>query len=197
MERRNFFKLGLTGIGAMLIADKAWALKYYPKTLDKKWAVLYGTWCGTARDAGVWISEGMGGIADVFDVRENVDLREFDNLVIGGAIRWGKVSPELETYLENNQEWLKNKVRGLYTVVGNRRNPVTPEVIDRHIHNYLAPLCGVKDVPANVFLGRMTPALLEPDIREQFSRMGEYDDLKRMDCLALGREILSNATKNQ
>lgn len=191
MERRNFFKLGMAGIGTVLVAEKARALKYYPKTSDKKWAILYGTWCGTARDAGVWISEGMGGIADVFDVREKIDLREFDNLVIGGAIRGGKVSPELETYLKNNQEWMKTKVRGLYAVCGNMQRPVTPEVVERHIHDYLAPLCGVDDVPAAVFPGRITPALLESDIREQMSGMGEYDNLKRADCLALGRKILS------
>jgi hypothetical protein len=191
MERRNFVKLGMAGIGAVLAAEKARALKYYPKTSGKKWAILYGTWCGTARDAGVWISEGIGGIADVFDARENIELREFDNLVIGGAIRGGKVSPELETYLRNNQEWLKKKVRGLYAVCGNMQRPVTPEVVERYIHDYLAPLCGVDDVPADVFPGRITPALLEPDIRERMSGMGEYDNLKRADCLALGRKILS------
>jgi hypothetical protein len=145
MKRRNFFRLGLSSIGAMAIADKVWALEYYPKTSDKKWAVLYGTWCGSARDAGVWISEGMGGIADVFDIRENVDLSGFDNLVIGGAIRMGKVPPQLETYIKDNQEWLKTKVRGLYVVCGNMQQPVTPEVIQMLIGNYLAPLCGVKE----------------------------------------------------
>lgn len=192
MQRRTFFKLGLTGVGAMAMADKTWALKYYPNLSDKKWAVLYGTWCGTARDAGVWISEGMGGIADVFDVHENADLRGFDHLIIGGAIRWGEVTPQLKEYLEKNREWIKEKVRGLYIVCGNMQQPVTPELITQHIGNHLAPLCGVKDVPANVFLGRITPALLEPDVREQMSGLGEYDNLKRTDCMALGKEVLNH-----
>ena len=75
MKRRNFFKWGLAGVGTLALVDNAWALKYYPKQSDKKCAVLYGTWCGSSRDAAVWISEGMGGIADVFDARENPDLK--------------------------------------------------------------------------------------------------------------------------
>jgi hypothetical protein len=191
MKRRTFFELGLTGIGAMAMADTAWALKYYPNPSDKKWAVLYATWCGTARDAGVWISEGMGGIADVFDVRENADLRAFDHIIVGSAIRMGKISPELQRYLEGNRQWIKDKVRGLYTVCGNMQRPVTPEVVKSQITDHLAPLCGVKDVPAHVFLGRVTPILLEPEVREMMKPMGEYDNLKRADCMAFGKEILS------
>jgi hypothetical protein len=52
MDRRTFFGVRLTGIGALAVPDKAWALRYFPKASDKKWAVLYATWCGTARDGG-------------------------------------------------------------------------------------------------------------------------------------------------
>ncbi len=196
MERRTFFQMGLTGIGAIAVANRAWALKYYPNASEKKWAVLYGTWCGTARDAGVWISEGMGGIADVFDVRENADLTGFDHIVVGGAIRMGQVSPQLQEYLKANQSWIKGKVRGLYAVCGNMQQPVTPELIKQHISGNLAPLCGVENVVSNVFLGRVTPRLLEPEVREMMGPMGEYDNLKRTDCMALGQEILSSVESN-
>ena len=129
MNRRTFVGLGLTGIGALSVPDKAWALRYFPKASDKKWAVLYATWCGSTRDAAVWISEGMGGIADPFDVRENADLKGFDHLVVGSAIRMGKVSPELQQYLEKNRPWIKGKVRGIFTVCGNMQKPVTPDVV--------------------------------------------------------------------
>ena len=43
----------------------------------------------SSRDAGVWISEGMDGIANVFDVRENPDLSDYENIVVGGSIRSG------------------------------------------------------------------------------------------------------------
>ena len=191
MKRRAFVQLGLAGISAVALADKARALEYYPNPSDKKWAVLYGTWCGTARDAGVWISEGMGGIADVFDVRENPDLAKFDHLVIGSAIRMAKATPEIEQYLQKHRQAIGPKVRGLYTVCGNMQKPVTPEVTKQQITDYLAPLCGAKDAAGRVFLGRVTPGLLAPDVRDMMKGMGEYDNLKRPDCMAFGKEILS------
>jgi hypothetical protein len=191
MKRRTLFELGLAGLGALAVPRRAAALKYYPKSSDKNWAILYATWCGSTRDAAVWISEGMGGIADAFDVRENTDLRPFDNIVVGSAIRSGKISPELQQYLDKNSSWLKTKVRGLFTVCGNMQRPVTPDVVKAQIADHLAPLCGVKDVPGHVFLGRVTPILMEPDVREMMKAMGEYDNLKRADCMAFGKELLS------
>jgi len=191
VKRRSFVQLGLAGIGAVALADKARALEYYPNPSDKKWAVLYGTWCGSARDAGVWISEGMGGIANVFDVRENPDLSKYDHLVIGSAIRMAKATPEIEQYLQKNRQSIGPKVRGLYTVCGNMQKPVTPEVTKQQITDYLAPLCGAKDAAGHVFLGRVTPILLAPDVRDMMKGMGEYDNLKRQDCMAFGKEILS------
>jgi len=191
MNRRAFVGLGLTGISALAVPDKAWALKYYPKASDKKWAVLYASWCGTTRDAAVWISEGMGGIADPFDVRENADLKAFDHLVVGSAIRMGKVSPELQQYLEKNRPWIKDKVRGIFTVCGNMQKPVTPDVVKAQIIDQLAPLCGATNVPNRVFLGRVTPILLEPEVREMMKPMGEYDNLRRPECMAFGKEVLS------
>jgi menaquinone-dependent protoporphyrinogen IX oxidase len=193
MEKREFLKVGLLGIGALAISRKVQALEYYPNPSDKKWAVLYGTWCGSSRDVGVWISEGMGGIANVFDVREKMDLTPYDHLVVGGSIRSGKVSPLLQEYLEKNRDWIKDRVRGLFAVCGNMQRPVGPEQTEAFIHNHLAKLCGVADVPSKVFLGRMTFGLLEPEVRprmEQFTNGIEYDHLKRADCLAFGKEIL-------
>ena len=189
MNRRTFFELGIKGIGAAAASERAWALKYFPKASEKKWAVLYATWCGSTRDAAVWISEGMGGIVDAFDVRENADLRQFDHIVVGSAIRMGKISPELQKYLESNRQWLKDKVRGLYTVCGNMQRPVTPDVVKSQITDHLAPLCGAGNVPTRVFLGRVTPILLEPEVREMMKAMGEYDNLKRADCMAFGKEV--------
>ncbi|MBN1558761.1 hypothetical protein JW998_00825 [candidate division KSB1 bacterium] len=119
MDRRHFLTAG-AGIGALAFADKLWALKYYPMPSDKRCAVLYSTWCGSARDAAVWISEGMGGIADVYDVREEPDLSGFDHIILGGAIRFGVTAMELQEYISTNKEWLHDKVRGLFAVCGNR-----------------------------------------------------------------------------
>jgi menaquinone-dependent protoporphyrinogen IX oxidase len=194
MNRRSFFKSGFAGAGTLMMADQLWALKYYPMPSDKKCVVLYGTWCGSARDAAVWISEGMGGIADVFDVRENPDLKSYDHIIIGGAIRGMVTSGELQEYMKQNQEWLKEKVRGLFAVCGNMRRPVGPEQISLFIDNHLAKLCGVGKVSSKVFLGRVTKSLMDPETAKMMAGFEDYDNLSRPDCLAFGAEILTRIT---
>ena len=61
MNRRTFVA------GTATLAPMSAAAQFFPFPSTQKWAVIFGTWCGTARDAAMWISEGMGGIAAVFD----------------------------------------------------------------------------------------------------------------------------------
>lgn len=192
MERRNFFGLGIAGIGSMLLAKNASALKYYPNPSDKKWAIVYGTWCGSSRDAAVWISEGMGGIADVFDVRENPDLKQFNHVVIGGSIRASVTSQELQDFIKQNKSLLKDKVRGLFAVCGNMKRPVGPGQTTSFIDNHLAKLCEVATVPSKVFLGRVTKSLMDQQSASMMGGMEDYDNLKRPECMAFGQEILKN-----
>ncbi|MCX6302657.1 MAG: hypothetical protein NTW82_10780 [Bacteroidia bacterium] len=194
MNKRIFFKTGLLGMSALLIPKKAFPLEYYPMPSDKKWAVLYATWCGSTRDAALWISEGMDGIANVFDVRENPDLSGYEHIVIGGAIRAGVTSQLLHEYLEKNKDMLKSKIRGYFAVCGNMMQPVGPEQTAAFIENHLARICGVSNVLSKVFLGRITFGLMEPDVRKQmqsFPGMKDYDNLKRPECMAFGKEVLA------
>lgn len=198
MNKRTFIRTGFLGALALSLPRKAFPLEYYPMPSEKKWAILYGTWCGSARDAGVWISEGMDGIANVFDVRENPDLTSYDYVIIGGAIRSGKVSPVLQQYLEKNKEVLKKKIRGYFAVCGNMMRPIGPEQKTSLIDNHLAAICGVNNIPSKVFLGRITFGLMEPDVRKQMQQMpgiSEYDNLKRAECLAFGKEVLAAMTQ--
>lgn len=188
MERHTFLRMGLTGIAAAL-SRNAWALKLYPRPSDKKWAILYATWCGSSRDAGVWISEGMGGIAEVFDVREDPDLEGFGHLVVGSSIRGFRIHPLLEQYIAANSALLKPKVRGYWVVCNNMGQPPGPEERSRYIDDHLAKLCGVSGVPARVFAGRITKALLEKDVLEMMKGFPDNDNLKRADCLAFGKEV--------
>jgi menaquinone-dependent protoporphyrinogen IX oxidase len=191
MDRKTFLKTGLAGF-ICLLAKKAWALKYYPNPSDKKWAVVYGTWCGTSRDAAVWISEGMAGIADVFDVRENPDLSGFDHVVIGSSIRSFTIHPLLEKFIKENQGLLKNKVRGYFAACNNMGQPPGPQQKTAFIDNILAKSCGVSDVPGKVFAGRVTKELIEPESRAMFASFEDNDNLKRSDCMAFGKEILKS-----
>jgi len=198
MDKRTFLKTGLLSVTGLSLATKSQALEYYPTASDKKWAVVYSTWCGTARDAAVWISEGMDGIADVFDVRENPDMSKFENIIVGGAIRSGKVSSLMQDYLMNNRGVLKTRLRGYFAVCGNMMQPVTPERQTQLIDNHIADLCGVKGLSAKVFLGRVTFGLMEEDVRKMMQNMEgikEYDNLKRPECMAFGKEILEKTRK--
>lgn len=201
MERRDFFKLGIAaGVSAIALSENARALEFYPMPSDKKIAVLFATWCGSSRDAAVWISEGMGGIAKVFDVRENPDLTAFDHIVVGGSIRSGVTPKELQDYAAKNQAALKGKIRGLFAVCGNGEKPVGPAQKTSYIDNHLAKLTGAGAVPSKVFNGRITKELIDPENRKRMVEMypsfagkplEDYDLLKRADCLAFGKEILA------
>ena len=181
-------------MGAWVFSTQASALEYYPTKTDKKWAVLFSTWCGSSRDAGVWISEGMNGVANVFDVRENPDLSAYENIIIGGSIRSGKVSAELQDYLHQNKSLLSGKIRGLFVVCGNRMQPPTDQQTSGLIDNHLALLCGAGKVPTKVFLGRITYGLMDEESRKMIEgyNMPEYDNLKRSECMAFGKEILKS-----
>ncbi|NLE36346.1 MAG: hypothetical protein GX622_14715 [Bacteroidales bacterium] len=200
MNKRNFLKTGFAATGVLLIPNKIWALDFYPTTNNVEWAILFGTWCGTTRDASVWISEGMNGIADVFDVRENPDLSKYKHVIIGGAIRSGVVSDELQNYLTKHKSIIKNKTRGLFAVCGNMRQPITQEQYTKFIHNHLGILTGSDKVPSRVFPGRITWGLMEPEVQKQMKaipNMEEYDNLRRSECMDFGREILLSINEIQ
>ncbi len=191
MERRTLLKTGLAAI-VMALSKKAWALKFYPKQSDKKWAVLYARWCGSSRDAGIWISEGMGGIAEVYDVREKPDLKGFDHIVLGSSIRGYKIHPVLETYIIENKSWLKEKIRGFWAVCNNRGKPPGQKQKEMYIDDQLAKLSGVTNVPGKVFPGRVTKNLLDKEAFDIIKSFPDNDNLKRADCLVFGKEIFES-----
>lgn len=192
MERRGFLKLGFAGIGTLALTTKTQALEYYPVKSDKKIAIVYSTWCGSSRDAAVWISEGMNGIADVFDIREKPDIKGYEHIIIGGSIRSFATAKELQDFIQQNKAVMKGKVRGLFAVCGNMGNPITPEVTKRYIDDHLAKMCEITKVPARVFRGRVTKSLMEPDAAKMMASFQDYDNLKRDECMSLGKEILDS-----
>jgi len=135
----------------------------------------------------------MDGIANVFDVRENPDMSQYDHVIVGGAIRAGVMSQQMQDFLTINKDILKSRIRGYFAVCGNMMQPVTQQTIVNLIDNHLAKICGVTGIPAKVFLGRITFGLMEPDVRKQMEsfNMQEYDNLKRPECMAFGKEVLA------
>jgi len=193
MERRTF----LAGMGAAYPMSAAASPQFVPFPSKEKWAVVFGTWCGSARDAGMWISEGRGGIAAVFDARQKPDLKAYDHLIIGTAIRAGKGPTELEDLIHANLNDVKAKVRAYYAVCGNLGDRPWVATQEQYIDNYLVKLCQVKAPQNRVFPGRITRALLleseakmlESFFKQQGVLLEDYDHLARWDCLQFGRAI--------
>ena len=193
MDRRTFLITALAAGGGTLFASSTYALKLFPTPGKQKWAVLFGSRYGSTRDASLWISEGMGGTADVFDARENPDLSSFDAIIVGSGIYSGKIDQSLETYLAKNAASIANRIKALFIVCGGGDTPRAQGYIDA-----LAKSCGAKPALTKVFPGRLTKRLLNgPDykIEEEVAKrqnhpFEDYDRLQRKDCLKFGEEIL-------
>jgi menaquinone-dependent protoporphyrinogen IX oxidase len=193
MDRRTFLKTVVATGGATLFASNTYALKLFPNPGKKKWAVLFGSRYGSARDASLWISEGMGGIADVFDARENPDLSAFDAIVVGSGIYSGKIDQPLQTYLAKNAALISNRIRALFVVCGGGDTPRAQGYVDA-----LAKSCGARPPLTKIFSGRLTKRLLNAEdykIEEEAAKKykqpyEDYDRLQRKDCLKFGEEIL-------
>ena len=192
MERRTFLKTILAGGGATLFSSNTYALKLFPNPDKQKWAVLFGSRYGSTRDASLWISEGMGWIADLFDARENPDLSSFDGIIIGSGIYLGKIDQPLENYLTKNAASLSKKIKALFVVCGAGENPRAQGYVD-----VLAKSCQTKPPLAKVFPGRLTLKLLNAEdykVQEDVAKRRnaapeDYDRLQRKDCLKFGTEI--------
>jgi menaquinone-dependent protoporphyrinogen IX oxidase len=169
-------------------------MKLFPNPGKQKWAVLFGSRYGSTRDASIWISEGVGGIADVFDARENPDLSSFDDIIVGSGIYLGKIDQPLESYLTRNAGSISNRIKALFVVCGSGGTPRAQAYID-----VLAKLCQIRPSLTKTFPGRVTKRLLNKEDykveEEVFKRRNhpfeDYDYLKRSDCLNFGEQILS------
>ena len=69
-------------------------------------------------------------------------------------------------------------------------NPITPDLVTQYIDNHLAQMCEVTKVPSNVFRGRITKSLMEPENAQRMASFADYDNLKRDECMTLGKQIL-------
>ncbi len=193
MERRNFMKSILVGGGTAILVSKAYPLKFFPNPSKNKWAILFGTRYGSNRDAAIWISEGMGAIADVFDARENPDLSSFDYLIVGSGIYGGRIAQPLESYLSQNVSSISSKIKAVFVVCGAGGSERASQYLDQ-----LAKLCAANPSLKKSFSGRLTKRLLSPDDfkgLESFYQRGnrpfeDYDNLQRKDCLQFGEDIL-------
>jgi len=136
----------------------------------------------------------MGGIAEVFDARENPELSSFEYIVVGSGIYRGKIDTPLDNYLTKNSSLISNKIKALFIVCGAGDSPRAQAFVE-----VLIKACQTNPALIRIFPGRITKRLLnEEDYKieeEVFKRRNQpyedYDRLKRSDCLKFGEEILA------
>jgi len=194
MDRRRFLKTVVLGGGLTAFASNGYALKLFPNPGKQKGAILFGSRYGSTRDASLWISEGMGGIFDAFDARENPDLTSFGLIIVGSGIYSGKIDQPLETYLTKNAPSISNRIKALFIVCGAGESPRAQAFVEG-----LAQSCQANPSLIKIFSGRITKRLINKEdykIEEDvFKRRNEpfedYDRLKRIDCLKFGEEIFN------
>jgi menaquinone-dependent protoporphyrinogen IX oxidase len=194
MDRRTFLKTIAVGGGLTAIASNSYALKLFSNPSRQKWAILFGSRYGSTRDASLWISEGMGAIAEVFDARETPDLSSFEYIIVGSGIYRGKIDINLADYLAKNSSSFSNRIKALFIVCGAGDSPRAQAFVD-----VLAKSCQTKPPLIKILSGRITKKLLnEEDYKieeEVFRRRNQpfedYDQLQRSDCLKFGEEILT------
>ena len=192
MDRRTFLKTIAVGGGLTAFAANSHALKLFPNPSTQRWAVLFGSRYGSTRDASLWISEGMGGIAEIFDARETPDLLSFESIVVGSGIYKGKIDTHLAEFLTKTASSFSKRIKALFVVCGAGDSPRAQPYVEG-----LVKACQAKPPLLKIFAGRITKRLLnEEDYKieeEVFKRRNEpyedYDRLKRSDCLKFGEEI--------
>jgi flavodoxin len=186
MSRRNFLKTGLAGIGTLAFSRTAFTMQsLLPASEKKKWAIVYGTKCGSTKDAATWINEGLGDIADLIDVKTKPAVSDYENFIIGGWINAGNLINDVKSFVTTNKAALSDKIQGLFTVCGNNGATVGAQQISNYLTNQIVKFSGVTDKPAKLFNGRSDPACNGLGIT--------YDKLKKEDCVAFGQNILTTA----
>jgi flavodoxin len=188
MLRRMFCKLGATGLASMAISKQISALeKVAGAPAAKKWAIVYGSMCGSTKQVAEWINKGMDDIADVLDVENSPDIDAYDYFVIGGWINTSQASGNklidtVANFVKNNKEALKPKITGLFTVCGNGGNLVGATQIKNYLTNEIVKFSGVNDKPAKLFNGKNDPSCSK-------STFPPYDKLDQNAAVAFGKEI--------
>jgi|GEM_PF-1686946 len=193
MDRRHLCKIGLAGIGTLALSKPLSAMEHYAKASEQKtWCILYGSQCGSTRDYANYINDGLGGIADVVDIAVTTpQVSDYDHFIIGGWINGGDVFPEsIPNFVTANKDALKDKIEGLFTVCGNRGDPIQAKQINDYLTTKLVADSGVTDKPAKLFPGRNIHSCSE------VTYIREYDLVSEDDGVAFGQSILTTAVKS-
>jgi len=94
-----------------------------------KTLIAYGTGTGTTKELSETLSKKIKGDVTVINLKEqkNINLSDFETIIIGGSIRAGQMQSEVRSFCRNNLNELKQKNVGLFICCGS----------DEKAHNYM------------------------------------------------------------
>ncbi len=190
MERRAFCKTGFAGIGALALSGTIQAVEYSLKASEKKnWVILYGSQCGSTREYAGYINEGLGGIADVVDIEQTTpDINDYEHFIIGGWRSSNNIMPAgIPNFINTNKNSLKEKIRGVFVVLGNNGNATLSSSLTKFLDDKLVKPLGVSNLPAKVLFGRSDPKCNG----FQFS----YDNVSKDEGVDFGKSIHTTHTQ--
>jgi len=151
----------------------------------KKWAIVYGSKCGSTKEYAGFINEGLGGIAEVIDIEKTTPkIDDYEFFIIGGWRNANDVMPnKIPSFVKNNKAALKDKVKGMFVVLGNNGTPELNPDMTTFLKNSLITPAGVNESLGKVFFGRSVKSC------NGFAK--EYDNVNKDDGVAFGKKILS------
>ena len=78
--------------------------------------IIYGTKHGCAKRCAELLSERLEGETDIVDIKEksNIDLLDYDSIIIGGSIYAGKINKDIYSFTTTNENLLHKKKLGLF-----------------------------------------------------------------------------------
>jgi len=190
MDRRKLCKLGLVGIGSMAFSRSAHAMKMFTAAEEKKWAIVYGTQCGSTEEYANFINKGLGEIADVINIDSKTPaVDEYDYFVIGGWRNASSLKPaKISEFITANKAALKDKIKGLFVVLGNGgKAELTADQTSFLNSKLVTPLGVSNSVPAKILYGRHRKAC------DNLTSIQDYDNVSEEKGVAFGESILSTA----
>ncbi len=188
MVRRTFIKAGIAGLGVLAVPGAVRAFNSSLSSSGKKWVVLYGSKCGSTKEYAGYINEGMGGIADVVDIAQTTPkVSDYEFFVIGGWRNGSALQPpEISTFVTTNKAALKDKIRGLFVVLGNSGKATMSDALTTFLNQKLVEPSGVVNRPKKVLFGKSDPACNGLGIT--------YNNVKKEEGVAFGKQVVDAAT---
>jgi menaquinone-dependent protoporphyrinogen oxidase len=215
-NRRGFLKTAAYGVGGIMvlcsglgvastIQPKIDFYSYadaYQSPAKKKVLLAYGSKCGSTGEVAQAIAEELiaAGLAvDVLPVQQIKSVEGYQAIIIGSAVRMGKLLPKITSFAEKFSHEIA-QLKTAYFSAGLGMKEDTPEN-RAEAEGYLQPLCLIKEpISKGLFAGKMDHSKLELGFRLIFSKdednllpEGDYRDWEKI--RGWGQEVAKAITE--